>query len=382
MTLQKSLLALCLSLSTVLAACAPSAAPSPTAAPSKPAAAEAPAKPAAEAAKPAAEAAKPAAEAAKPAEAPAAKAPAAAGPLIKVTTGYSNVAVSNLMAHIAKEAGIFQKNGLDVDLQLISGGAVTVAALLSNQIQFAHAGGSEALSAAAAGADVAVVGTMEPVYAYVFLAPSSIQTLNDLKGTKVGVATFGGSADVATRVGLRKVGIDPEKDLTIIATGSAANRTAALLSGAIQGGMASPPDSFTLEAQGFHRLFDLAALKVPSATNSVIVQRAWMNSNKEATQKYIDSIVEAHVKAMQDKPFALSVLKSSLKSDDDVLMKETLDYYLEQVFGPYPESNPDQFADAIEQLSQKNDKIKDFDLSKLLDDSFVKSAQARNLAGR
>ncbi len=135
------------------------------------------------------------------------------GPPVKLSVSYSNVIASNLPEWVAREAGIFQKNGLDVDLQLIEGGSRGVAALLSGQTQIAQLGGSEVLSAAAEGGDLVVLGTLVPVYPYLFYVPSSVNDIKDLKGKTVGVVTVGGSYDIATRVALRKLGLIPIKTL-------------------------------------------------------------------------------------------------------------------------------------------------------------------------
>jgi ABC-type nitrate/sulfonate/bicarbonate transport system substrate-binding protein len=257
-----------------------------------------------------------------------------------------------------------------------------VAALLSGQIQFAHAGGSEALSATANGADLVVVAMLAPVYPYVFEVTPDIKSVNDLIGKTIGVATIGGSADVATRVVLRQNGLDPTKDVTIVATGSAQNRTAALMSGAIQGGMAGgPPDTLALEANGLHPLFDLAALKLPAANTSVIAQRSWVNGHRDVVQRYVDGLVEATTYLRGDKPGTVAVLKKYYKSDDDSAMGATYDFHVGEVLAALPLPKPEQFSDAIDQLSQSNPRVNDVDLGKLLDPTFVQDAADRGLAG-
>ncbi|OLC10206.1 MAG: hypothetical protein AUH39_02735 [Chloroflexi bacterium 13_1_40CM_67_9] len=77
----------------------------------------------------------------------------------KVVAAYSNISADNWIAWYAFEKGTFKENGLDVDLQSISGGAQTSAALLANAVQIAQFGGAEALSANAGGADLVVVGS-------------------------------------------------------------------------------------------------------------------------------------------------------------------------------------------------------------------------------
>lgn len=298
----------------------------------------------------------------------------------KVAVAYSNITGGQLGLWTAAEAGYFRNHGLDVDVQLISGGANTVAALVSGQVQVAHAGGSEALSAIANGADLVVLGVTSPVYPYVLEVSPEIASPADLPGKKLGVATFGGSADIATRLALRQSGIDPDSDVTLVATGSAANRTAALASGAIQGGMAAgPPDTLVLEAHGLHPLLDLAALKLPSANDAIIAQRGWVTANREVVQRYIDALVEATAHVKQDRPGSLVLLEKYYKSDDAVAMNATYDFFTNEVTPVLPYPKPEQFADAVQQLSVNNPRIANVDLSQVLDASFVQSAADRGL---
>jgi NitT/TauT family transport system substrate-binding protein len=296
-----------------------------------------------------------------------------------VRVGYSNVSVDFLAPWAAKEAGIFQKNGLDVDLELISGGSRTMAALLSNEMQITQQGGAEALSAAAGGADVLVLGTLAPVYPYQFEVSASINTPADLKGRKVGISSVGGSADIATRVALPKVGLDPEKDVQIVPVESHANRTAALLSGQIQGAVDDPPDSVELERKGLHPLLNLAQLKLPAANTVIAVRRGWLAEHRDLAQKYVDSIVQAIARAKKDKLFTIGVLKKYFNSTDDQAMSIAYDFFMNEVTPSLPHATAAQFADAQHFLGQKNQRVRDFPISQRIDDSFMKSAADRGL---
>ena len=278
------------------------------------------------------------------------------------------------------ESGTFSSRNLRVDAQLISGGANTMAALLAGQTQITHAGGSEALSAVANGADLVVVGVTAPVYPYVLEATPEIKSVQDLAGKKVGVATLGGSADIATRVALRQAGLDPDKDVTIVATGSSQNRTAALITGAIQAGMVSgPPETLDVEARGLHPILDLAALKLPTAQTAITVQRPWLEANRGVVQRYVDGLVEATARIKKDKPGAVAVLKKYFKSDDDAAMSASYDFFAEEVLPALPYPRPEQFKDALEQLGPSNPKVLEIRLDRVLDPSFVQSAADRKV---
>ncbi len=304
--------------------------------------------------------------------------------LKKVVAAYSNVSADDWVAWYAFEKGFFKNEGLDVDLQSINGGAQTSAALLSNSIQIGQFGGSEALSAVAGGADLVVIGNMAPVYPYILYAQKTIKTPADLKGKKVGVSNIGGSSDIATRAALKQAGLDPVKDVQIVPVGSHANRTAALLNGSIDAGVDDPPEDGELVKAGLNPVIDLAAQKLPTANTGIIVQRSFLTSSKDVLQAYIDATVKARAAMAKDKDGAVAVLNKYFKKDLGNDAGRAFDFFIggaNAVTPVYPFPAVEQFAPAIDALSAANPKIKDVDLKKIVDTSFVQSAKDRKLGG-
>lgn len=302
----------------------------------------------------------------------------------KIVAAYSNISADDWVAWYAFEKGIFKENGLDVDLQSINGGSQTSAALLSNSVQIGQFGGSEALSAKAGGADVVVVGNMAPVYPYILYTQKAIKTVADLKGKKIGVSNAGGSSDIATRAALKKVGLNPDTDVQIVAVGSHSNRTAALLGGSIDGGVDDPPEDDALVKAGLNPLIDLASLKLPTANTGIIVQRTWLNANKDTVQAYIDATVQARAAMLKDKAGAVAVLSKYFKKDLGSAGDRAFDFFIggaTAVTPQYPFPATEQFGPAVDELSVKNPKVKDVDLKALIDTSFVQSAKDRKVGG-
>jgi ABC-type nitrate/sulfonate/bicarbonate transport system substrate-binding protein len=180
---------------------------------------------------------------------------------------------------------------------------------------------------------------------------------------------------------LRKVGLDSESDVTIVPVGSLENRIAALTNGAIQGGVAQPPDQLALEDKGFHVVYDLAQQKLPAANTAVVVQRTWLNANRDVAQRYVDSLVEAIARNRSDKAFATQVIRKYLKIEDQRAAETTYDFFVGQVTPQYPVSRPEQFEDALAQLSAGNEKVRGFEVSRIFDTSLVQSAMDRKLGG-
>src|SRR6266516_7698064 len=126
---------------------------------------------------------------------------------VKIRAAYGNVTPANLAPFYAKEKGIFLQNGLDVDLSLIDGGGKAMAALLGNSVEIAQLGGTETMSAYAGGGDVQAVALFVPVSPWVLMAPASYSGPNDLRGKTVGVASKGGSSEVAANQAIEKLGL-------------------------------------------------------------------------------------------------------------------------------------------------------------------------------
>jgi NitT/TauT family transport system substrate-binding protein len=299
-------------------------------------------------------------------------------PVVKLAVSYSNIISDELPLWIAKEGGYFEKNGLDVELSNIAS-TQGVAALLSGQVKFAQMGGSESLSAAAQGADVKVVGMIAGVYPFVLEVNASIKSVADLRGKKVGVSAPGSSSDIATRIALRKMGLDPDKDVVITAVGSVQQRTAAMITGALDAGLAQPPDTIALEDKGYHVLYDLAAQKLLSANTAVVVQGSYLAQNRDIVQRYVDSLTQAIVRERNDKAFSITVLQKYLKVDDQKALAAAYEFYSKSVLPSTPEVRAEHFADSVTTLGASNEKVKIFDLAKLIDNSFVLDAVRRGL---
>ncbi len=296
----------------------------------------------------------------------------------KLVVGFSEQYQGALPMWYAAEKGIFAKNGLDVELQYTAS-STGVAALISGKTQLFQGGGSETLSADVQGGSLVVVGNIVPIYPYVFMVPASIKTVADLKGKKVGASKEGSTSDIATRAGLMKEGLDPDKDVTMVYVGSSSARTAALFSGAIEGGLDQPPGSLQLQAKGLHVLFNEVDQKLPVVNNGIVVDRSYLTAHRDVIQRYVDSIVQAIAALRKDKEGGAAVLTKQMKITDPQIAAATYDFSM-KIFPDYPHITKEAFGDAVKVLSKKTPKVADFDLTKIIDDSLIKSASDRGLA--
>jgi NitT/TauT family transport system substrate-binding protein len=299
---------------------------------------------------------------------------------VNLSVGYSEPVADNLPLWLARDGGYFAKHNLIVDATQITS-IQGMPALLSSQIDFDDIGGSEAISAGAQGADVVVLATLTPVYPYSMYVAPGINSAADMKGKKVATTKTGGSLDITLKVAFKKLGLDPDKDVQFIQTGSVPNVITTMISGQAQITVSKPPESLQLEAKGFKVFLNLAKDKLPASSVCIVARKAWVAQHQDLTQRYIDAIIEAIAREKKDKDFAIKVLGQNLKSDDTVALTASYNLYAVDVLPQYPYPKPEQFVDSKEVLGRNNDKAKNFDVTKILDDSFVKSAASRKVGG-
>jgi NitT/TauT family transport system substrate-binding protein len=321
---------------------------------------------------------------AKPApasQAPSTSASSAPSGLVKIVAGHSNPIAESMHLYIAKEAGIFQKNGLDVDVQLMQNPSGT-AALLANQVQLGLSGAADMLGPVTSGADLVALATFTKTYPYVFEVVDAIKTPADLKGQKLGASQAGGSDYVALLSVLAKLKLDPAKDVNILFVGGIPQRTAALLGGNVAGTLTAPPETLAMDGKGYHSLLDVTSLNLPSATSTLTTHKAFIQSNRGTVQKFVDSLMEAAAREKSDKVFAEQVMSKYLKLDDKAALDAAYDFFALKMLPDVPDVRADQFKDSVEQLGKTNSKILSIDLNSVVDDSFVQDAAKRGLGAK
>src|SRR5438552_16611447 len=183
----------------------------------------------------------------------------AAEGLQKLRVAYAAITAAFSIPWIAKEAGIFQRHGLDVELVYIAAGSRAVQTLVGGSIDVAAIGGPAGVDAKLAGADTVYIAIpVNKVIVFTVAAPQ-IQRVEDLRGKSIGVTRVGTVTDFFTRIYLRQNGLVPDRDVMIRQMGGLPEIVAGLKAGQIQGGTFGFPAVLHAKAAGFHVLVDYNA---------------------------------------------------------------------------------------------------------------------------
>jgi len=171
----------------------------------------------------------------------------------RLKIAYSSADASNTVWFTALDAGFYRKYGLDVELIFIQSSTLSVSTVVSGDVQVANASGGAVASAAASGAHLVMTACYINTLPYELIVQESVMSPADLKGKSVGISRVGSASDVAARVLIKGLGLEPVKDVPILQVGGPSERAAAFRTGRIVG-FPSPPGTIHLAKGIPHRI--------------------------------------------------------------------------------------------------------------------------------
>ena len=211
--------------------------------------------------------------------------PAAAQPRRKILVAYVAPGITQTIPWVTKEAGIFPKHGIDAEVILLTGSPRLIQTLLAGDVDYALGGVSSVLRARFHGADPVILATTTNYSGQrVLLRPESpFQRLQDLKGKTVGVTQYGSQGDTFFRDALKKNGLKPDADVTIIQMGGIPQVGSALLAGKIDAGVVGESGLLLVQQGRAKPLPGGSAkdLKVPGSGATINATRRYVARDRE-----------------------------------------------------------------------------------------------------
>jgi NitT/TauT family transport system substrate-binding protein len=291
----------------------------------------------------------------------------ASAQMTKLKAAYSAESSWSLATWVAYDAGFFKKYGLDVDLVLIRSAATITAALIAGETPMIQLGGNGTIQAALQGADTVNVQTLVSIILQSLVVTPEIKSPEDLKGKRVGVSRFGALSDLVIRRYLRKFGLDPAKDVTIVQVGGIPELLAAMKAGAISGGSLSPPVLTAAKKAGFKELGDFESLDYKYPAVAIATTRSFIQRQRPTALNFLRAEIEGIHGIRTQKNFAVNVLKKYMRISDPDILEEGYRYAL-RFIQPRPFPSVEEIRAVLEELKRPDAKPENFiDLSLMQD---------------
>jgi NitT/TauT family transport system substrate-binding protein len=296
-----------------------------------------------------------------------------------LVVGYSVLAASAAQAWVAHDAGIFDKHGLKVKLIYVQGGTRTTQALLAGDLDIAYVASPGIISAVARGAQLVFITGMYRTLPYMIYGAAGITGPSQLRGKRVGITTFGDLSDFGMRYGLGLMGLDPQKDVTLVQMGGQPIRMAALQAGAVSATILNPPYTFNARKLGLPLLIDLIG-KVEFAGGAHAIRRSDLERRRDEMQRFVDAVVEGNRYFKTHKWESVKTMSRYLRTSDSASLEESHDIYAERIMSDPPIPSPSAFRAAIEYVARDVPSAAKLRPEDIYDSSLVDSAVSR--AGR
>jgi NitT/TauT family transport system substrate-binding protein len=290
-------------------------------------------------------------------------------PLKKIYWGVSTLSPNLWIPWIAKEAKIFDKNGLDVEAVLLNGSGRTSQALLSGSLFAASVASPQVMLADLNGADLVNVAHGIGVQASRLMVKPEIRKVDDLKGKKIGISSLGSAGDLLFGYVLRKYGIDTTRDVIWLSVGNTAERLRALYAGSVDAADLSYPVDLQAERKGFRPLLD-AKKEIVYPTASVVTRRKTIKEDRDTVMRFVRSFVEGIAFLKHNKEVSKQVLAKYLRTNDPEYLEGAYIIYREDFISvPYPITKG---LDAIyEIVAHRRADIRGHKAEEFVDTSFV-----------
>jgi NitT/TauT family transport system substrate-binding protein len=284
----------------------------------------------------------------------------------KLNICYSSIAATSISTWVPKEAGIYKKYGLDVNVIYVAG-AQAISTLLSGDTQIVQGSGAAAVLARLAGSDVTMIGTTINVIPMSLVTTPDIVGAQDLKGKTFGVSRFGSLTELGLRKAVSELGLDPAKDIKMIQTGGVPENLLFMQQGIIKGALISSPTLEKAKELGYKELLNLGAIKYRYPGTALLTTVSFVRSRPQTVNRFLKATLEGIKYAKANPDFTIRVLANYTRNSDTKLLASAFKSYVLGYIRDVPTITREEIDSVLEDVAARNPKAKGADPKQFYD---------------
>lgn len=224
----------------------------------------------------------------------------------KVRLAYSAFSISFLNIFLARDAGLFKKQGLEPELIQMAG-PLPIAALAAGEIDYLT-GYTTGIIATGQGAPLKGIMVSLRKPPFFLVAEPSIQKPGDLTGKRIGVDRIGSLQHLVARLLLKSKGVDAEKVL-FTQTGSVSNTVTSLGQNAVAAAVLSGPHNVIMAQKGFRQIGAADDLPMQFPTSGLVVNEAKLKTDANRIKSVIRVMLDAHAFSQREKIWVINYIR-------------------------------------------------------------------------
>ena len=284
--------------------------------------------------------------------------PAIAQELKRIYYG-TTASPNHLPVWVARDTGLFTRHGLNVEPVQIRGGSLIALVIITGDTPISGAGAESVVAARVAGGDVVLLACpidADPVY---LITRPEIKSAADLKGQASAVTRYGSSTHFYLRAALRQVGLDPERDVTVLQLGAGPEMVAALEVGRIAAAALTTRYAIPFLQRGWPVLVDLSKTDLIYPASCVTSSRAYIRAEPRTAEDFLRAYVAAIHLIRKDPPLAEKSFAKWLREKDPAIIKTSVAAYA-RLFKPAPFVPDKGIENVVKDLVTKRPEFKEY----------------------
>ena len=289
----------------------------------------------------------------------------------KIRVGQGSVSLQSGLMHIAKDRGLFAKYGLFVETIYIPGGSTNIHVLISGNLDLSQLSGAPGVAANLEGADIVYFASLLDKLNYQLITRPEIKSVEQLKGKKFGVSRFSSSADFGMRAMLKRLGVDPVKDATILQIGDEPSRIAAIKSGNIDGTVANAPFGIEAERLKLNVLADSVKMDIPFFNTGLLGSKRFLDRQEARVMNFLRAYLEAIKILKTERDYSIKALAQFTRVQNLKAVAEGYDYFVKQL-EPVPYPSVTAMQAVVDQIAESNPKARGVDAKNYVTDRYLK----------
>jgi len=296
---------------------------------------------------------------------------AEAGAQEKLRVGLGSISLQSGLVHIAKDRGLFAKYGLTVESIYIPGGSTNVQVLVSGNLDLSQLSGAPGVAANLEGADIVYFAGLLDKLNYQLIARTDIKSIEQLKGKKFAVSRYGSSADFGMRAMLKRVGVDPVKEATILQIGDEPARIAAITSGNVDGTVVNAPFSSEAERLKLNVLADSVKMNIPFFNTGLLGSRRFLEKQDAKVMNFLRAYLESIRILKTERDYSVKALGQFTRVQNLKALQEGYDYFNNQL-QPVPYPSVEAMQAVIAQIAETSPKARGIDAKSYVNDRYLR----------
>lgn len=293
---------------------------------------------------------------------------AAAGTAKKIRLAYAGWQIGTAVSYVGVDAGIFKKHDLDIEeIPIRDTFSAGVQSLLGVDMLIGFGPPLAVLQPMVSGGDLAVIGSHVSVEHYGMGVSSSISAIKDLKGKKVGVSALGTRSDLIARVILRRAGLDPVKDVEVVAAGISPTRAIAISKDLVQGAPLTPDVAAEAKKLGV-KILDVKG--VPVVTDLIITTRSFIKREEDTVRRFLKSYAVAIHHLITRREDSLAIIKKYFPSNQAGSVEAMYDAFAAQL-RPLPDLNTEAIQALVDVATVVEQRTKTVKPADMVDQRFL-----------